>query len=116
MPQPVIKPTVYLETTVISYLAAWPSRDIVRQAHQQITREWWENRRSSFDLLASELVVREASAGDASAAQERLRLLAGVRLLAVTNPAVELAEHIVRRGAIPTNAAVDALHVAVAAA
>jgi hypothetical protein len=45
-----LKPKVYLETTVISYLTAAPSRDIVQAAHQQITREWWE-RRKDFDCL-----------------------------------------------------------------
>ena len=109
------KPTVYVETTVVSYLTAWPSRDIVRQAHQQITRDWWDRHRPSFDVLASELVLREASLGDASAAEERVRVLSGVRLLAINEAATELAEHLVRRGAIPPNASVDALHVAIAA-
>ena len=110
------KPTVYLETTIISYLTARPSRDIVRQAHQQVTREWWEKHRPAFDVLASELVATEASAGDASAAEARLRILADVRMLAVTDAATELAEHLIRRGAIPPKAALDALHLGVAAA
>ncbi|MFI5396851.1 MAG: hypothetical protein ACHQ9S_15045 [Candidatus Binatia bacterium] len=33
-----MKPRVYLETTVISYLTARPSRDIVVAAHQELTR------------------------------------------------------------------------------
>ena len=34
-----MKPRIYLETTIPSYLTAWPSRDLVRAAHQQITRD-----------------------------------------------------------------------------
>jgi hypothetical protein len=57
-----MKPTVYVETTIPSYLTAWPSRDLVRVAHQQITREWWA-RRDGFDLYSSRLVVQECQAG-----------------------------------------------------
>ena len=59
-------PTVCVETTVVSYLTAWPSRDLIRAAHQQIKREWWETRRTDFSLYVSQLVVDEASAGDAA--------------------------------------------------
>jgi hypothetical protein len=59
-----MKPKVYLETTIPSYLMARPSRDLVTAAHQQITREWWETRRQDFDLFISQMVIDEASAGD----------------------------------------------------
>jgi len=45
-----MKPRVYRETTIPSYLTAWPSRDLVRAAHQQITRDWWDKRRTEFEL------------------------------------------------------------------
>ena len=60
--------TVYLETTIPSYLAARPSRDLVTAAHQQLTLEWWQSRRSSFQLYASELVLQEVTLGDAEIA------------------------------------------------
>ena len=59
-----MKPKAYIETTVVSYLTAWPSRDVVIAGHQQITREWWENAADRFELVASQLVIDEASAGD----------------------------------------------------
>ena len=62
-------PTVYIETSVVSYLTALPSRDVVVAAYQQVTREWWRTARTRFELVASELVIREAAAGDADAAQ-----------------------------------------------
>jgi hypothetical protein len=76
-----MKPRVYLETTIPSYLAAWPSRDLVPAAHQQITREWWQ-RRQDYELFVSQLVIRECRAGDLEAAEERLEALEGIALLA----------------------------------
>jgi hypothetical protein len=59
-----MKPRLYLETTVPSYLTAWPSRDLIRAAHQQLTREWWDTRRADFELYVSQSVLREIAAGD----------------------------------------------------
>ncbi len=109
-----MSPRVYLETTIISYLTARPSRDLVVAAHQALTREWWERRRSDFGLVVSELVVQEAGAGDAEAARRRLELVAEVPRLAVTAEAEVLAGKLVSQGAIPTRAAADALHIALA--
>lgn len=40
-----MRPTVYVETSIVSYLAAHPSRDLVTAARQQITHTWWRERR-----------------------------------------------------------------------
>jgi hypothetical protein len=82
-----MKPRVYLETTIPSYLTAWPSRDLVRAAHQQITRDWWDRRRAEFELYISQVVVRECQAGDAAAAAERLKILQDLPLLEQTEEA-----------------------------
>jgi hypothetical protein len=71
-----MKAKVYIETTIPSYLAARPSRDLLTAAHQQITRDWWESRAPAFDLYVSEPVLEEAAAGDATLARRRLELLA----------------------------------------
>jgi predicted nucleic acid-binding protein len=110
-----MKPTLYLETTIVSYLTALPSHDLVRAAHQQLTRDWWETR-SAFDLYISQFVLDEAGAGDAEAAQRRLAALTGVPLLDVTTEARLLAGEILSLGGMPPKAYVDAVHVAVAAA
>src|SRR5688572_19684347 len=109
-----VKPTVYVETTIPSYLTAWPSRDLVRAAQQQITREWWAGR-EEFDLYASRLVVQECQAGDAKAAADRLAVLAGIPLLEQENEVAELAEALLRGVPLPQKAAADALHIATAA-
>ncbi|MGH9928232.1 MAG: type II toxin-antitoxin system VapC family toxin [Pyrinomonadaceae bacterium] len=106
---------IYIETIIVSYLTARPSRDLIIAAHQQLTQEWWETRRTNFDLYASQLVIREPSAGDAVMAQRRLEVLDGIPLLSVSQEAVALARTLVEKGPIPEKAAVDALHIAVAA-
>jgi hypothetical protein len=110
-----MKPTVYVETTIPSYLTAWPSRDLVRAAHQQITREWWA-RREGFELYASRLVVQECQGGDSQAAADRLAALAGIPLLEQETAVAELAEALLRDVPLPAKAAADALHIATAAA
>ena len=107
-------PKIYLETTIISYLAARPSKDLITAAHQQVTHDWWQNRRRDFDLFSSQLVIQESSAGDASVAQTRLQLLSDISLLQVNEDCVSLARALVEKGPIPEKAAVDALHIAIA--
>src|SRR5207244_3348162 len=65
-----MKPTVYVETTVPSYLTAWPNRDVVRAGEQQVTQDWWAQR-SAFELRVSSLVLLECGAGDPDAAALR---------------------------------------------
>jgi predicted nucleic acid-binding protein len=108
------KPRVYIETTVVSYLTARPSRDIVVVAHQQITRDWWQTYRSQFELVTSQLVIQEASAGNTIAARERLDALDALTRLEITEEARALAQKLVREGAVPTRFGADALHIAVA--
>lgn len=108
-----MKPTAYLETTVISYLTALPSRDLVLAAHQQVTREWW-SARAAFELYVSQFVLDEASAGDPAAAARRADALRGLPVLDLTQDATLLAAEFVRAGGIPARARIDALHVAVA--
>ena len=83
-------------------------------AHQQITRDWWESRGPEFDLYVSEPVLEEAAAGAAILAKKRLDLLADIRVLALTEGILELAENLVTEGPIPRKAAGDALHIAIA--
>lgn len=106
---------VYLETTIPSYLTAWPSRDLIIAGHQQLTKEWWQTRRNEFELCISQFVVDEASAGDADAARERMAILAPLPLLDISQAVLELASAILQSGAIPPKAARDAAHIAVSA-
>ena len=106
---------VYIETTVVSYLTARASRDVVVAGHQQVTHDWWDTRRTNYELCVSELVLDEAAAGDAQAAQERLLVLQPMLVIETTTEAFELAEELLCAGALPRKAADDAPHVAIAA-
>jgi len=108
------KPSVYVETTIISYLTARPSRDLVMAAHQQITHEWWATRRKDFDLFVSRAVIQEAGIGETEMAEKRLQAIETFPRLDVSPEADDLAELFVKRGSLPQKAAVDAVHIAVA--
>lgn len=108
---------VYIETTVISYLAAPNSRDAVTSGRQIITREWWRTERSKFTLMVSEVVAAECGQGDPSLVRRRMALLAAISPspFRVNDAMLELAKLLVVPGAVPENAAADAVHIAAAA-
>jgi predicted nucleic acid-binding protein len=111
---PDARPTVYVETSVISYLAANPSGDVVTRAHQKITREWW-SRTSRWELIISGTVMREVLRGNHSTAMKRMSLLVGFNVLQVDSEARRLRDELMRRGIFPPKASSDAEHVAIAA-
>jgi hypothetical protein len=110
-----VKASIYVETTIISYLVARPSRDLVTIAHQETTFEWWEKRRKDFDLYYSQLVWDEASAGDKIEASKRQKVLSGLKSLKMRDEVTELAEAIMKAGFLPKKAAADSFHIAFAA-
>ncbi len=108
-----MKRKIYLETSVISYLTARPSKNVIEAGHQQSTYLFWD-RRSEFDLVASELVVTECNGGDAIAASKRLDALSAIPLLDITTRSVELAKELVAAGIVPAKAGEDAMHISIA--
>ena len=109
-----MKSTVYIETTIVSYLVASPTQDIIQSAHQEITRRWWAER-DRFDLFVSRVVVAEARRGDAGAVTRRLKARRGIPRLAAARRAVRLADALLRSGTLPAKAQIDAVHVGIAA-
>jgi hypothetical protein len=110
-----MKPKVYIETSVIGYLTSWLSGDLIIAARQKITREWWRNAPTKYELIVSDVVMREASTGDPQAVQDRLAVLQSMPKLAITQEAEDLAKALMLQGAVPTNEPEDALHIALAA-
>jgi predicted nucleic acid-binding protein len=106
--------TIYIETTVVSYLVANPSRDSILAAHQQLTRQWWQEERQKYECLTSEEVLREASMGDEEMSRRRLELLAGLTILTVDESARLLARAILGEKILPPAAVSDAIHAVVA--
>ena len=109
-----MKPSVYLETSVIGYLTSRPSRDIIVAAQQQITQEWWEDRRADFDLYLSRIVLQEIGTGNEAEAARQLEAVKGLPLLGSEGEAAALARSLVEGGPLPAKAAADALHMATA--
>ena len=111
-----MKPKVYLETTIISYLTSRPSRDLIATTYQQITQAWWQKRRQDFDLFISEPVLDECSHGDMQAVEKRLAVLQDIPLLKLTDESDELNDKILASQLLPLKAEADVSHIAIATA
>jgi hypothetical protein len=109
-----LKPKLYLETTIPSYLTARASRDVVTAGNQITTKEFW-NRRGDFELFISQFVLDEVSTGDPAAVHDRLAALDGISELGITGKIYELASRLLLETALPAKARVDSLHIATAA-
>lgn len=109
-----MKPRVFIETTIPSYLTARPSRDLVRAGDQQTTRDWWA-RRDEYELFISELVLLECRGGDPTAAADRLAVLEGVPILDPHPDVDSLVKALVRAVPLPPKATSDAFHIAMSA-
>jgi predicted nucleic acid-binding protein len=106
--------TVYIETSILGYLTARPSRNLVLVANTEVTREWWDTRRNAFSLYTSQAVLKEVAQGDAEMASRRLEILRDFPLLDLNQPVLDLAERFLERSNLPSKADVDALHIAAA--
>jgi predicted nucleic acid-binding protein len=108
--------TVYLETSVISYLTANEGRDLIVSAHQQITREWWRVAKSRFDIYTSEAVLAEITAGDSEAIIRRIEAVQELPILKINEDVRLLAREYERKPGLPRKAGADLLHIAFAVA
>jgi hypothetical protein len=106
--------SVYIETSVVSYLVARPSREPVTAWRQQLTHEWWVERRGLFACVISQEVIAEALEGDANMAAKRMAALRELPLLAGGAESAKLATDLLEHGIFPANARADAHHLAVA--
>ena len=106
--------TVYIETSILGYLTARPSRNLVLVANTEVTREWWDMRRSDFNLYTSQAVLKEVSQGDTEMASRRLEILRDFPLLELNQSVLDLAEQFLGRSNLPSKADVDAVHIAAA--
>ncbi len=109
------KKKVYLETSVISYLTARPSRDPVKRAKQELTRRWWEENRTEYTFYVSDLVLEEIQSGDPDAARRRVDFVDGLPVLFTTDAVISFHELFFAAKILPEKAGADALHIALAA-
>jgi hypothetical protein len=108
-------PSAYLETTIVSYFCARPSRDLIIAAQQEITRVWWQERLPHYRIVISDFVLREAMAGDDLAAKNRISALKPFSLLDITDEVEKLADWFLQKSLVPKKKLIDALHISVAA-
>lgn len=106
--------TVYIETSILGYLTARSSRDIVIAANIEVTREWWNIRRGNFQLYSSQAVVQETAQGDAEISAQRLEIVRNLALLDLNQAVLDLAEQFLERSNLPAKADIDAIHIAAA--
>lgn len=109
-----MKPKIYMETSVLSYLTARPSRDPVVAGNQAITRAWW-GRRHDFDLYISVFVLDEAGKGDPEAVGARLRATSGMPEVHITEVVESISISVLTKLRLPEKARLDTLHIAAAA-
>jgi predicted nucleic acid-binding protein len=110
-----MKASVYIDTSVVSYLTARRSKDVTVAGRQLSTHRWWSNQRRNFELFSSRAVILEASAGDKNYAAKRVRVLRNLNNLLITGAATDLADLLVQKHSVPAIAAPDALHIALCA-
>ncbi len=110
-----MKDSVYIETSIISYLCSRPSRDLVIAANQEVAREWWDGRRGMYDLYVSDYVLAEISEGDPKAAARRLDLVEGIPSLVANDEVIQLTEVIMHSLRLPPKLVADMEHIAIAA-
>ncbi|MEI8118928.1 MAG: type II toxin-antitoxin system VapC family toxin [Methylophilaceae bacterium] len=106
---------IYIETSIISYLTARPSSNLIAAAWQKETLDWWETQRYRFELFISNIVMEEAGRGDSGAASRRLEALASIPILPLNEDVVKLSKALIQEGVLPVKALDDALHIALSA-
>ena len=111
-----MKPRLYIETTIPSYLVARPSKQLRLAADQEATKEWWKLHRHEYELFVSEIVLVEVSRGNAESAAARLAALRGIAVLDDLPVAKTLTKQLLAEAIIPPVAAEDAIHLGLAAA
>ena len=108
-----MKPKVYIETSIVSYLTANPSRDVLVSANQLLAVEWWHGPRLKFDTYVSDIVIDEAGRGDSSMARKMLEAIANIPVLEINEKVILLAERILGDNILPAKASPDVSHIAI---
>ncbi|MEG4284740.1 type II toxin-antitoxin system VapC family toxin [Microcoleus sp. A006_D1] len=106
--------TVYIETSILGYLTARATKNLIIAANIEVTRDWWEFRRSNFRLYISQVVLDEIAEGDSEIATQRLEIIRDFPLLELNQAVRDLAGQFLARSNLPPKAANDAVHIATA--
>ncbi len=105
--------SIYIETSVVSVLTARLSSNVLSLSRQMLTRQWWADYRSNYDLFVSQFVYDEAARGDVDAARQRVEILDEMTTLEITPEVFDIALELVSSGILPEQARLDALHISI---
>ncbi len=106
--------SVYIETSIIGYLTARSTKNLILAANIEVTRDWWESRRSAFTLYISQVVLDEIARGDTEIAAQRLDILSRLPLVELNKAVRDLSAQFLTRSNLPPKASDDAVHIAAA--
>jgi predicted nucleic acid-binding protein len=109
-----VSETVYIETSILGYLTARSTKNLILAANMEVTRDWWESRRNAFTLYISQAVINEIAQGDREIASQRLEIVRNFPLLELNQSVKDLAKQFLTRSNLPPKADVDAIHIAAA--
>ena len=109
-----MRETVYIETSILGYLTARSTKNLILAANIEVTKKWWESRRSAFTLYISQVVLDEVTRGDSEIAAKRLEILHGLSLVELNRSVRILAGQFLKRSNLPLKASDDAVHIAAA--
>ncbi|MBF0100987.1 MAG: type II toxin-antitoxin system VapC family toxin [Desulfobacterales bacterium] len=107
-----MKKTVYIETSIVSYLTARPSSNLLAAAWQKITIDWWDTQQNRFCLYTSDIVIEEAGKGNPKASELRISILSEIPILEITDSVLAFSKLIIKKGVLPQKAIDDSLHIA----
>lgn len=108
-----IKPSLYIESTIPSYLTARPSNNLTNQYRQFLTKKWWDTMHDDFSLYTSDYTIDECKEGHPDAAQRRLEFLKGITRIQTTKDVETLAIKYIKLLSIPDRSKLDAFHLAI---
>ena len=112
MSRSAIKTKLYLDTSIPSAYF-----DYSKPLRQLITQKWFENETISYELYMSVLTVEEIEQLENILKRDNIKDLLlnhKVKILELTNKAVDLASEYLKHGAIPKSEPEDAYHIAIA--
>jgi predicted nucleic acid-binding protein len=106
--------TVYIETSILGYLTARSTNNLILAANIEVTKEWWKFHRRVFTLYISQVVLDEVARGDTEIAVQRLEMLDGVPLVELNQAVLNLSAQFLAQSNLPAKASDDAVHIAAA--
>jgi predicted nucleic acid-binding protein len=112
---PIVRPSVYIDTSIPSYLTSRPSREWPLKRYQWVTCLFWNAHGARFEMHVSRFVVDEVKAGDPDAAQKRVEAISSLPRLEIPDDVDRLTALILKKTGLPNSAKADAEHVAIAA-